>query len=241
MKKTSTWQSGFFKLRVSLTLLLFSAGVFLALLGSGLFAVAEQRQTPQENFAIQSDQSYHNDVSAALRDLAPLWPSSDPREGEDEEALEASLDPKLPLPEHVDAPDPVVESDSFVKTPAADMPSPILNFDGIPHVGARSNRAPPNPTGAVGLTQYLQIVNGDFQVFDKKTGGSILGPSALQTLWSGFDGACQSSGRGAPVVLYDHLANRWLISQFAGLNRPVHCHLDDFRCNRHLQSLRLPP
>jgi hypothetical protein len=26
----------------------------------------------------------------------------------------------------------------------------------------------------------------------------------------------QTGGSGDPVVLYDHLANRWLISQFAG-------------------------
>src|ERR1700730_11917407 len=99
MKKKSSWQSGFLKLRLSLILLLFSAGVLLALLGSGLFAAAEKQQAPQENSGIQFGQSYHNDVSPALRDLPVLWPPKAPK---DEEAREANLNPKLPLPLHID-------------------------------------------------------------------------------------------------------------------------------------------
>ena len=36
----------------------------------------------------------------------------------------------------------------------------------------------------------------------------------LNTLWAGFGGACQTQNAGDPIVLYDKLANRWLISQF---------------------------
>ena len=110
MKKKSSWQSGFFKLRVSLTLFLFSAGAFLALLGSGLFAAAEEQPAVQEHSGIQFGQSYHNDVSPALRDLPAIWPPEPPKEGEEEEAHEANLNPKLPLPSHVDVPDPVIEA-----------------------------------------------------------------------------------------------------------------------------------
>src|SRR5205823_5935419 len=34
--------------------------------------------------------------------------------------------------------------------------------------------------------------------------------------WERLGGVCQNNGNGDAVVLYDHLANRWLISQFAG-------------------------
>ena len=68
----------------------------------------------------------------------------------------------------------------------------------------------------MGLTQYVQIVNEGYQVFDKATGNSVLGPRSISSIWSGFGGVCQTGGSGDPVVLYDHLANRWLISQFAG-------------------------
>ena len=37
----------------------------------------------------------------------------------------------------------------------------------------------------------------------------------INTLWSGFGGACQTHNDGDPVVLYDQLADRFLIAQFA--------------------------
>ncbi|HKC26275.1 MAG TPA: fibronectin type III domain-containing protein, partial [Thermoanaerobaculia bacterium] len=80
---------------------------------------------------------------------------------------------------------------------------------------------PPDTNGEVGATQYVQIVNEGFQVFDKSTGASQLGPSGISTLWGGFGGVCESSGSGDPVVLYDQLANRWVITQFAGSSVPT--------------------
>src|SRR5205814_2083119 len=53
------------------------------------------------------------------------------------------------------------------------------------------------------------------------TGASQLGPSGITTLWSGFGGVCQNNGDGDPVVLYDQIANRWIISQFAGVSVPT--------------------
>ena len=143
-----------------------------------------------------------------------------PKEGEDEEAREANLNPKLP-PLHVDAPDPVVDHGLLGLLVPDAMPATILNFDGIPFPGVACNCAPPDTNGAVGLTQYVQIVNEGYQVFNKTTGASVLGPIAITTIWSGFGGVCQNNGHGDPVVLYDHLANRWLISQFAGTSIPT--------------------
>ena len=84
-------------------------------------------------------------------------------------------------------------------------------------IGAPENAgAPPDTNGAVGATQYVQWVNTSFAVFNKTTGASVLGPSGITTLWSGFGGVCQTNGFGDPVMLYDKMANRWLISEFAG-------------------------
>ena len=63
---------------------------------------------------------------------------------------------------------------------AANMPSPILNFNGIGFPGVACNCAPPDTNGEVGATQYVQIVNEGFQVFDKTTGASVLGPVGIQ-------------------------------------------------------------
>src|SRR5262249_4189803 len=100
-------------------------------------------------------------------------------------------------------------------------PSPILNFDGIPFPGVGCNCAPPDTNGAVGKTQYVQIVNEGYQVFDKATGASLLGSNSISSVWTGFGGVCETGGHGDPVMLYDHLPDRWVISQFAGSGGPI--------------------
>ncbi|HMA36926.1 MAG TPA: hypothetical protein VKY74_20900, partial [Chloroflexia bacterium] len=148
--------------------------------------------------------SYHNDTSPPLRDMPqlPIKPSGQERE--------ASANPPIGNG-HKDALDTVVQR-AF--GPLA-VPTPILNFDGIPFPGVVCNCAPPDTDGEVGATQYVQMVNEGYQVFNKATGGSVLGPASITSIWTGFGGACETGGKGDPVVLYDQLANRWVISQFA--------------------------
>ena len=101
------------------------------------------------------------------------------------------------------------------------MPGPKLNFDGIGFPGVGCNCAPPDTNGEAGLTQYVQIVNQGFQVFSKSTGAALVPAKDIAALWQGFGGVCQNSGFGDPIVMYDQLANRWLISQFAGTSVPT--------------------
>jgi hypothetical protein len=100
----------------------------------------------------------------------------------------------------------------------------LLDFDGQ---SAQNNRdlfgfafVPPDTNGAVGATQFVQMVNVTIAVYDKSSGALQLGPAAIHTLWTGFGGLCEFGGGtptfadgGDPVVLYDHLAGRWLVSQ----------------------------
>jgi hypothetical protein len=48
----------------------------------------------------------------------------------------------------------------------------------------------------------------------------VLGPVNGNTLWSGFSGPCQTTNNGDPITLYDPLAHRWFMSQFALPNDP---------------------
>jgi len=67
----------------------------------------------------------------------------------------------------------------------------------------------------VGPNHVVQMTNGGtpFQVWDK-TGNVLSGGSlAFGGLWPTGD-PCNSN-LGDPVVVYDHLADRWLLSQFA--------------------------
>ena len=47
-------------------------------------------------------------------------------------------------------------------------------------------------TGAVGLTQYAELVHDGFAVFDKKNGKLTYGPVPIKTLWDGFGKYCNS-------------------------------------------------
>ena len=58
---------------------------------------------------------------------------------------------------------------------------------------SRCNCAPPDTNGEVGATQYVQMVNEGFQVFNKTTGASMLGPLGITTLWTGFGGVCETT------------------------------------------------
>ena len=76
---------------------------------------------------------------------------------------------------------------------------------------------PPDTQGDVGSTYYVQWVNLVFAVYDKVTGTIAPGggPFAGNSLWAGFTGPCEANNDGDPIVLYDHLAGRWLLSQFS--------------------------
>jgi len=82
-------------------------------------------------------------------------------------------------------------------------------------IGASSSESgflPPDPTGAVGPDHYVHSVNSLVKIFDK-TGNLLVGPVSL----SNFLG--NGSNNGDPIVLYDQLADRWVVSEFgAGSN-----------------------
>jgi hypothetical protein len=150
-------------------------------------------------------QESHHDTSAPLREFAV----------EAQEGPSRMVLPLRRLPEPVatssepDAFDPVEQ-----QTELAPVAAKIgLSFDGISDIGAA---AWSDANASVGGTQIVEVVNSFFQVFDKKTGKSLLGPAQLQSIFKNFsvDG-CNGSTGGVffnPVVLYDKTAKRWLIT-----------------------------
>ncbi len=215
-KKTS--QSAFFNPRVLLGFVLCSLGVLLALLGLSLNSSSSAlAAAPNQGYGQPIvGASYKNDVSPALRDVGQGWPIQFKRQHE------AAENPLIPN-DHEDMPDTVVQDTqiSTLALLAPHIPAPILNFNGIPFPGVGCNCAPPDTNGSVGTTQYVQIVNEGYQVFDKTTGNSVLGPNSIESLWSGFGGVCQTSGFGDPVVVFDKIAQRWVITEFAGTSVPT--------------------
>lgn len=108
-----------------------------------------------------------------------------------------------------------VPTDPLIR-PAADNPgeTPALDFsfDGISNPTGCGSCTPPDPSGDVGPNHYVQAVNATKIAVYNKSGTLTAGPFNLGTLWS--SGNCTSNA-GDPIVLYDPLADRWLLSQFA--------------------------
>ena len=164
---------------------------------------ANEAPNPTRAGSMLVGHSSRNDLSQPLRRIRPV-PFRPHAEREPSANLRTAL-------RHQDAPDGARQTRVF----APRMPSTTLNFDGIAYPGVNCSCFPPDTNGEVGATQYVQIVNQGIQVFDKTTGASLLGPVDIATIWSGLGGACELGGAGDPVVLYDQLANRWVVSQFA--------------------------
>jgi hypothetical protein len=155
------------------------------------------------------------DVSAPLRDMA-----SGATLEEQEEEIEVPLNPQLPWFRRIrsDIPDPVVQTSlPATKFSAGGEPlAPTTGFN-FPGVGI-SGGTPSDSNGSVGNNQFVETVNTRYQVwsldYSTNVATSVLGPANINTLWSGFGGPCQTQNSGDPIVLYDKVANRWLISQF---------------------------
>jgi hypothetical protein len=153
------------------------------------------------------NQAVHHDVSPPLYLIPPALRQAGQR-----------VHPIRPIPRRINggAVDSVVQE----SVPTTLAPVTILNFDGVgngfsgPSGTFTVQSVPPDTEGDVGPNHYVQIVNTDFAVFNK-SGTAIYGPVPINTLWSGFGGLCQTDNDGDPVVIYDPIADRWVISQFA--------------------------
>lgn len=101
--------------------------------------------------------------------------------------------------------------------PGAPTTFPIQNFDGLTNKNNASVYGfqvnPPDTNGDVGRTQYVEMVNLLFSVYSK-TGTKELGPTPIGALWDGFKVRDCKDPSGDPIVLYDQLADRWILTQF---------------------------
>jgi len=94
----------------------------------------------------------------------------------------------------------------------ATVGAPVQNWAGI-GLRAGGGGTPPDTDMDVGPNHVVQMVNSSFSIWDK-SGNLLLGPTPNNTLWAGFGGQCEFGNDGDPVVLYDPLADRWILTQF---------------------------
>ena len=160
-----------------------------------------------------------HDLSAPLSVLAANAPVAIQPSGKADEIFERRILPKAlnGMTAQTFESDPALQ-----RAPVSGQsPSTEFNFEGVNNV---NGVLPPDTNGDIGPNHYMQWVNLSLSVWsldrDTNTATQVLGPVAGNSIWSGFGGACETSNDGDPIVLYDHLADRWMISQFALPNFP---------------------
>lgn len=97
-------------------------------------------------------------------------------------------------------------------------PDPFISFEGASNDEnvevAGGGVVPPDTNGDVGPNHYVQYINLIYKVYNKD-GTLAGGPFPGNAFWDGFGGPCEETNHGDPVVLYDQLADRWVVGQFA--------------------------
>ncbi len=174
---------------------------------------------PPDRTRSEVTKAVHHDASPPLW-LLPPAPKVQPRPDNEPKRV-----PRPPLRRR-----PQADAALQAEVPPGLAPIVLLNVEGVGQgfIGPAGtffvNAAPPDTNGDVGPNHYVQTVNTDFAVFNK-VGTPLFGPVPINTLWSGFPGDCQTNNDGDPVVLYDPIADRWIISQLSvtganGTTRP---------------------
>lgn len=156
-----------------------------------------------------------HDESAPLRDLAASYEAT-------------STAPRL-VPERGPLPvDRRFGGDAAVQTQAGTTPmsAPLANFEGLSNQDNLDvygfQVSPPDPVGDVGPDHYVEMINLLVGAYDK-TGTPLIAPTPLGALWAGFAVQDCTDASGDPIVVYDQLADRWILTQFTtrGLDDPT--------------------
>jgi fibronectin type 3 domain-containing protein len=167
-------------------------------LGALVFAAMPLARAQEKPARVELIQEVRHAVSPPMRRVTPTPPS--PATG--------LIPLRHPAPGRARTfqPDPALQTSTTTATNTST--SSGSNFNGI----ASDGYIPPDTNIAVGATQVVETVNVEYAVYDKK-GNQILAPRAIHNIFSALGAPCGTSDGGDPVVLYDHLAGRWLISQ----------------------------
>ncbi|MGH8428515.1 MAG: hypothetical protein ACRES7_11150, partial [Gammaproteobacteria bacterium] len=109
------------------------------------------------------------------------------------------------------------------------QPNSITAGQAFPGIGASNTPPdsvgcePPDTDMAVGANDVVELVNlcegsgtGYFKAWNKLTGAVIQNTTSLSGMW-GANSGCDQGG-GDNMVLYDQLANRWIMSQLNNLD-----------------------
>jgi hypothetical protein len=229
MKKRSSSRDAFFYLRVVSGIVLGGIGVALALLSFAEFSKTSAQAGGQTQPTAPASPEIVRmigpvSVDQDLRNLPYIAPKVE---------FEERVLTRHPHPAPGQPAEPSVKSPNLAATllkdvlqPAspATIPPPLLSFDGVAETQSGCGCEPPDTNGDVGPNHYIQAVNSSFKIFDK-SGNTLSGPTTYNSLFAPLTGTpCSGANDGDPFTFYDHVADRWVVSDFAfaSLNGPFY-------------------
>ena len=208
-------------------LLAISVAVILVLFTSTTVTVVAQATSRATGIEIRS--SVKNDTSPTLQSLksslSKIRPLLERRVHPSPQLNPKRLSPKFHQPTTDDAlqlsAGPVVPVTVIASVDGLGRGAPDTNGEPMPITSV-----PPDTNGSVGETQFVQTVNAYFAVFDKtdliKSGTRsatpvrpVFGWTPINVIWRGFGGKCEANNDGDPIVAYDRIAKRWVITQMS--------------------------
>ncbi len=213
MKKRINSKSAFFNPRVLAGFFMCLGGAFLTLVAFSMYfsPAAEAQKRPDRTAKI-----------SARPEVIPIFgPISQDRDlrslpyipaNEENEETRLMRHPNF---KSNGAPDPMraIRQAATIVT----MPAPIATYPGISSAQSGCGCLPPDTNGDVGPNNYIQSVNSSIKITDK-SGNTLSGPTTYNSFFAPMGpttpcGANQNDGDG--FVFYDHLADRWVVSDFA--------------------------
>jgi hypothetical protein len=204
----------FAHVRILAAVVLVLAAAALVFLAVSPPAVAQSTARPQP-LTPKFSKAVAFDVSPAVRDLLP---AARPLVMEPNKIVEIRPERGPEGPEA--HPSTRYGGDAALQlfSPTPTIPAPLLTFEGFSNADNLNlygfRIAPPDPVGDVGPNHYVEMINLVFGVYDKQ-GNRLTGPTKLGDLWTGFAIPDCTDPSGDPVVVYDQLEDRWLLSQFS--------------------------
>ena len=178
---------------------------------SGSGSVFAQSTAPEDQ-TLRPATSFYGE-SPTLRDLARHPVDVAPGNGQ---LFEFELEELYEEPEFSAPPPagvgPLVQT--FAPKPLAAVAGASFEGPGTGLAGFSLTGAPPDMTLAVGPNHIVAWVNSQFAVFNK-SGTVLVAPTNGNALFAGMGNVCETTNRGDPILQYDRLADRWILSQFA--------------------------
>lgn len=126
-------------------------------------------------------------------------------------------EPKLEAPKVRPEPMATVGSDKVVQT-SKGTSTAINAGSGFAGLNLSANGAgwPPDTNGDIGPGYYVQAVNSSVGIFNSSTGELLSQPTLNNFFRTIFPSSspCYSNNQGDPVVLFDRIAQQWIVTNF---------------------------